>query len=150
MMDRWSPFKKSLDGQELTFSGCWVNGHGVVEIDLPSAHFDGDGEALDDLIGALADDVEAHNAFFGALHDELEGGWFLMMFLDHAEVEGLEGSSVWAGASTRFPDRENRDHIQIFTESPYFLRASGSVRPTVPTGGWLRKHDGNVRWGWTD
>jgi len=74
-----------------------VDGDGVVEIDLTSPHFDGDGEALDDLIGALADDVKAHNSFFGALHDELEGGWLLVMFLDHAEVEGLEGSFVWAG-----------------------------------------------------
>jgi hypothetical protein len=76
-----------------------VDSDGVVEINLASPHFYGDGETLDDLVGALTDDVEAHNSFFGTLHDELEGSGFLVVFLDHAEVEGLEGSFVWAQAS---------------------------------------------------
>jgi len=140
--DRYSLFQKTMDGRGLTFSGCWVDGDGVVEIDLTGTHFYGDGEALDDFIRALTDDMEAHNSFFGTLHDELEAGGLLVVLLDHAEVEGFEGSFVWVGASTRFPDGENRFYVQIFTESPYFLRASGSVRPTVPTGGCLQK----TRW----
>lgn len=80
--------------RELTFSGSWVDGDGVVEINLASPHLDGDGKALDDLVGTLTDDVNAHNSFFGTLHDELEGGGLLVVLLDHAEVEGLEGSFV--------------------------------------------------------
>ena len=89
-----APFQKGLDGEELTFSGCWVDGDGIVKIGLTSTHFDGDGEALDDLIGTLTEDVEAHNSFFGTLHDEFEGGWLLVVLLNHAEVEGLEGSFI--------------------------------------------------------
>ena len=125
-----------MDRRELTLSGCWVNGDGVVEIDLASPHLYGDGEALDDLVGALTDDVEAYDPFLGTLHDELEGGGLLVFFLDHAEVKGLEGRFVWEGRphiKHGFPGAE--ENVQVFTESPYFFRASGSVRPTVPTGG---------------
>jgi len=71
-----------------------VDGDGAIEIDFASPHFYSDGETLDDLVGALTNDVEAHNSFFGTLDDELEGGGLLVVFLDHAEVEGLEGSFV--------------------------------------------------------
>ena len=71
-----------------------MDGNGVVEINLASPHFHGDGETLDDLVGALTDDVNAHDSFFGALDDELEGGGFFVVFLDHAEIEGLEGSFI--------------------------------------------------------
>ena len=74
-----------------TFSGCRVDGDGVVEIGLTGAHFYGDGEALDDLVGALTDDVNANDLFFRSLNDELEGGRFLVWFVYHAEVERLEG-----------------------------------------------------------
>lgn len=76
-----------------------MDGNGAVEISLASPHLYGDGEALDDLVGALTDDVEAYNTFFGTLDDELEGCGLLVVFLDHAKVEGLEGSFVWAQAS---------------------------------------------------
>ena len=112
-----------------------MDGDSVVEVNLASPHLDSDGKALDDLVGALTDDVDAHNPLFGTLNYELEGGGLLVMLINHAEVEGLEGSFIWIRASTRSPDREIRSHVQIFTESPYFLRASGSVMPTVPTGG---------------
>jgi len=92
-------FENSAENQELTLSGCWVDGDGVVEINLAGAHLYGDGETLDNLVGALTDDVEAHNSFFRTLHDELEGGGLFVLFLYHAEVEGLEGSFVWAQAS---------------------------------------------------
>jgi len=71
-----------------------VDGNGVVKISLASPHLYGDGEALDDLVGALANDMEAHDSFFGTLHDELEGGGLLVLLLYHAEVERLEGSFV--------------------------------------------------------
>jgi len=76
-----------------------VDGDGVVEINLAGSHLYGNGETLDDLVGTLANDVEAHDSFFGTLHDELEGGGLLVLFLYHAEVEGFEGSFVWAQAS---------------------------------------------------
>lgn len=76
-----------------------MDGDGVVEISLASPHLDSDGEALNDLVGTLTDDVDTHNSFFGALHDELEGGGLLVEVLDHAKVEGLEGSFIWAPAS---------------------------------------------------
>lgn len=81
-----------------------MDGDGVVEVDLTSPHFYGDGKALDDLIGALTDDMEAHNSFFGALHDEFEGGGLLVVLFDHAEIEGFERGFVWAGTSARFHD----------------------------------------------
>ena len=112
-----------------------MNGDSVVEINLASPHLDSDSKALDDLVGTLTDDMDAHNVFFGTLYDELESGGLLVILFDHAEVKGLEGGFVWARISTRFPDRRDMFHVQVFTESPYFLRASGSVRPTVPTGG---------------
>ena len=71
-----------------------MDGDGIVEINLASSHFYGNGETLDDLVGALTNDVEAHNSFFWTLHDEFEGCGFLVFFLDHAEVEGLEGSFI--------------------------------------------------------
>ena len=71
-----------------------MDGDGVVEINLASPHLDGDGETLDDLIGSLTDDVDAHNSFFGTYHDELEGGGLLVVLLNHAKVEGLEGGFV--------------------------------------------------------
>jgi len=71
-----------------------VDGDGVVEVNLTSPHLYGDSETLDDLIGALTDDVEAHDSFFGTLYDELEGGGLLVVLLNHAEIEGLEGSFV--------------------------------------------------------
>ena len=77
-----------------TFSRCGVNCDSVVEIDLAGAHLHSDSKALNDLVGALADNVDAHNPFFGALHDKLEGSRFPVLFLDHAEVERLEGSFV--------------------------------------------------------
>ena len=114
-----------------------MDGDGVVEVNLASPHFNSDGETLDDLVGALTDYVHAHNSFFGTLHDELEGRGLLVMFLDHAKVEGLEGSFIWGSVSLKIVVRQKRQssHVQIFTASPYFFRASGSVRPTVPTGG---------------
>lgn len=76
-----------------------MDGDGVVEINLAGPHLYGDGKTLDDLVGTLTNDVEAHDSFFGTLHDELEGGGLLVLFLYHAEVEGFEGSFVWARAS---------------------------------------------------
>ena len=58
-----------------------MDGEGVVEIGLTGAHFYSDSKALDDLIGALTDDVNANNLFFRSLHDELEGGRFLVGFI---------------------------------------------------------------------
>jgi len=71
-----------------------MDGDGAVEIGLASPHLYGDGKALDDLVGPLTDDVDTHNSLFGALDDELEGGGLLVMFVDHTEVEGLEGSFI--------------------------------------------------------
>jgi len=90
-----------------------VDGDGAVEISLASPHLYGDGETLDDLVGALTDDVEAHNTFFGTLDDELEGCGLLVVFLDHAEVEGLEGSFVWGQASLNmvFLQREKKTEM---------------------------------------
>jgi len=76
------------------FSRRGVDCDGVVEISLTGAHLYGDGEALDHFVGALADDVNANDSFFGTLYDEFEGGRLLVMFFDHAEVERLEGSFV--------------------------------------------------------
>ena len=124
-----------------------MDGDGVIEISLASPHLYGDGETLDDLVGALTNDMEAHNSFFGTLHNKLEGGGLLVVFLDHAEVEGLEGGFVWAQASLNMVVRrriKNRVDVQIFTASPYFFLACGSVRPTVPTGGWLSNHGKGV------
>ena len=128
-----------MDRHELTLSRCWVDGDGVVEIDLASPHLYSDGEALNDFVGALTDDVDAYDPFFGTLDDELEGGGLLVLFLDHAEIKGLEGRFVWEGRphiKHGFPGQKKMEiDVQVFTESPYFFRASGSVRPTVPTGG---------------
>jgi hypothetical protein len=88
--DRQPLIQNILDDRELTFSGCWVDGDSVVEINLASSHLDSDSETLDDLIGTLADDMDADNSFFGTLHDELEGSGLLVRLLNHAEVEGLE------------------------------------------------------------
>ena len=87
-------FQSGLDSRKLTFPGRWVDGNGVVEINLAGPHLYGDGKALDNLVGALTDDVETHNSFFGTLHDKFEGCGLLVAFIDHAEVEGLEGSLV--------------------------------------------------------
>ena len=75
-----------------------MDGDSVVEIDFSSPHLDGDGETLDDLIGALTDDMDAHDSLFGTLHDELEGGGLLVVLINHTEIEGLEGSFVWRGS----------------------------------------------------
>ena len=66
---------------------------------LRAPHLDGDGESLDDFVGGFADDVDIHNSFFGTLHDDPESGGLLVVFLNHTEVERLEGSLVWAQAS---------------------------------------------------
>ena len=81
--------------EKITFSRCGVDGDSVVEIGLTGAHFDRDGEALDNLVGALADDVNADDSFFGTLDDELEGGRLFFVFFDHAEVERPEGRFIW-------------------------------------------------------
>jgi len=88
-------FWLKTDGGELTFSGRWMDGDGVVEINLASANLYGDGETLDDFVGTLTDDMNADNSFFGTLHDELKGCGFFVVLIDHAEIEGLEGSFVW-------------------------------------------------------
>jgi len=89
----WGKAQKSSKSDQF-FSRCWVDGDGVIEINLASPHLDSDSEALDDLIGALADYVDTHNSLFGTLHDELEGCGLLVILLNHAEVEGLERSFV--------------------------------------------------------
>jgi len=68
-----------------------VDCDGVIEIGLTGAHFHGNGEALDDLVGALADDVKTDDSFFWTLYDEFEGCRLLVAFVDHAKVERLEG-----------------------------------------------------------
>jgi hypothetical protein len=75
----------------ITFSGCRVDCDGVIEIGLTGAHFNGNGEALDDLVGALADDVNADDSFFWTVYNEFEGCRLLVGFVDHAKVERLEG-----------------------------------------------------------
>lgn len=90
-----------MDSDRLTFSRCGVDCDGVVEVSLTGAHFHSDGEALDDLVGTLADDVDANNSFFGTLYDKLEGCRFLVLFFDHAEVKRLEGGFVWAASLTQ-------------------------------------------------
>lgn len=75
-----------MDDDKFTFSRCGVDGNGVVEISLTSAHLYGDGEALDDFVGALANDVQTDDSFFWTLYDELEGCRLLVVFFDHAEV----------------------------------------------------------------
>ena len=71
-----------------------MDGDSVVEIDFSSPHLDGDGEALDDLIGALADDMDAHDPLFGTLYDKFEGRGLLVVLINHTEIEGLERSFV--------------------------------------------------------
>ena len=63
---------------------------GVVQINLSGPHLYGNGETLDDLARALTNDMDADNSFFRPLYDELEHGGFLVMLIDHAEIEGLE------------------------------------------------------------
>lgn len=93
-----------------------MDGDGVIQVNLTSPHFYGDGEALDDLIGALTDYMEAHNSFLGTLHDELEGGGFLVMFLDHTEIEGLEGRFI------------NLHRVSVFLASLWLGQANGPHR----------------------
>ena len=131
----------SLGGRELTFSGCWVNGDGVVEINLASPHLNSDSEALDDLVGTLTNDVEAHDPFFWTLHDELESGGFLVVFVDHAEVEGLEGSFIWmrislnmAGGQGKQGSRTNLHSVSVLLSGLWLGQTDGSHwRMTVKT-----------------
>ena len=112
-----------------------MNGNSVFEVGLAGAHFYSDGEALDNFVRALADDVETNNSFFRTLYDELEGCRLLFVFFYHAEVERPKGSFVCAQVSVSMVVGREGDDVQVLTESPYLFRASGSVRPTVPTGG---------------
>ena len=85
-----------------------MNGDGVVQIDLAGPHLYGNGETLDDLVGALTNDMDADNSFFGTLYDELEHGGFLVVFINHAEIEGLERSFVWVRESLKTVARQKR------------------------------------------
>lgn len=98
-----------MDSDKITFSRSGVDGNSVVEIDLTGTHFYSDGEALDNLVGALADDVHANDSFFGTLYDDLEECRLLVGFLDHAKVERLEGGLVWAQVSFSMIVRRERE-----------------------------------------
>ena len=110
-----------------------MNSDSIVEISLSSAHLYSDGETLDDLIGTLTNDVEPDDSFLGALHDELEFCGFLVLFVDHAEIERFEGSFVWPQASTLFfqarekmNSRTNFQSVPVLLSSFWFGQTDGS------------------------
>lgn len=86
---------ESRTKRALTLSRRWVNSDSVVQILLRRAHFQRNREALDDLVAAETDDVNADDLLLWAGDDELVDGWLLLFFLDHGEVEGAEGRFVW-------------------------------------------------------
>jgi hypothetical protein len=105
---------------------------------LLTAHFDSNGKALKQLVAPRADDVNTDDAFLWPDNHELEQRWLLVFRRDHGEVESPERRLVYDRSCQHKSSALINEHEQILTASPYFSRAWGSVRPTVPIGGWLR------------
>jgi len=71
-----------------------VNGNTAVKVSLGSTHLDGNTEALQDLITALAKDMQTNDSLVGALTDELVGSGTLVFGLHHGVVHGSEARRV--------------------------------------------------------
>src|SRR4051812_15906530 len=69
-----------------------VNGHGAIEVGFGGAHLQRDGKALNHLVRALADHVDAEHAFLDAAGHELHHR--LRLALGDAVVEVHEAASV--------------------------------------------------------
>lgn len=78
-------------GHQLLCTGG-VESHSVVEIILGGAHLESNSEALQHLITALADNVDANNLLLGASADELEGRGGLMAL--HGIVQARELGNI--------------------------------------------------------
>lgn len=73
--------------------------------------------------------------FFFANNNKLVHGRLLVLFLNLREVKRTERGFVYAEMSIFVLLKRNNADTQILTADPYFWRASGSVRPTVPMVG---------------
>lgn len=132
----------SSEGNQF-FSRCGVDSNSTVEISLSSAHLYGDGETLDDLIGTLTNDVDPNDSFLGALHDELEFCGFLVLFVDHAEIERFEGgfvnfqgvsvllSSLWFGQTDGSYGRVREDNRRDVFVDELIILVFGRTEETV-------------------
>ena len=57
-----------------------MNGNGIVQVFLGSAHLDGDAETLHGLVTALADEMDTDNLLLRASNNELvQGGFFVLL-----------------------------------------------------------------------
>jgi hypothetical protein len=71
-----------------------VNGNTAVKVSLGSTHLDGNTEALQDFITALAKNVQTNDLLVGTLADKLVGGGTLVFGLHHGVVHGSEARGV--------------------------------------------------------
>jgi len=78
-----------LHGDQLLSRGR-VNGNTAVKVGLGGTHFDSNTEALEDLVTALAKDVQTNNSLVRAFADKLVGGGTLVFRLHHGVVHGSE------------------------------------------------------------
>lgn len=71
-----------------------MNSNTAVKVSLGGTHLDGNTEALQNLVAALAEDVQANDSLVRTLADELVGGRTLVLRLHHGVVHGSEAGSV--------------------------------------------------------
>jgi hypothetical protein len=72
-----------------------VNSHRIVEIALPSAHLDGDREALGNFVAPLSNDMDSHNFLLLAHTNEFVYCWLLFLGLEHGKVERHKATKVY-------------------------------------------------------
>jgi hypothetical protein len=94
--------RKVSEGQDeeaketlVTFCSRWVNGNGIVQIYLLRTHFHRYSKSLQDLVTPTANNVDTHDALFGAHDDDLIHGGLFVEFVYYTKIKRPESRLVW-------------------------------------------------------